>query len=285
MLISNLCGMTDVGKKRARNEDQFLVATLSKTLDVSHCSLELGKEMRLAGNSQGLLLLVADGMGGHAAGDRASAIVLGSFADYVLNMLRWYFRADSSREEALATDLRDAVLRCQGCIRDEVREHPEQRGMGATLTMAYVAWPQMFVAHVGDSRCYVYRNESLTQVTRDHTLAQLIADASDTAILRAASAIPESQRNDMIWNTVGGDSEELEPDVFRVDLQPHDRLLLCTDGLSKHVPDSRLSSRLKQNVPAAQICAGLIEDANAAGGTDNITAVVACIGNPDDTPS
>lgn len=273
-------GMTDVGQERRRNEDHFLVATLSKTLDVSQSSLDIGEETRIFGNSQGRLLLVADGMGGHPAGDRASAIAINAFADYVLNMLRWYFRADPSHDANMAADLRDAVMRCQRSIREEIQDHPEAQGMGSTLTLAYVIWPRMFVVHVGDSRCYVLRNGVLKQLTRDHTVAQLIAEGLEDVIQHAAEDVPESHWQHMLWNAVGGTGAEPQPDIFRVDLEFDDRLLLCTDGLSKHVPDPDLSRRLKQEQPALEICSQLIADANAAGGSDNITAIVAKFPKP-----
>lgn len=276
----DVCGMTDIGKKRPRNEDHFLVASLSKTLEVSHTSLQVADDTRLFGNSQGHLLLVADGMGGHAAGDRASEMVVQAFADYALNMLRWYFRADPTRDADLTADLRDAVIRCQRGIVAEVREHPEERGMGATLTLAYVIWPRMFVVHVGDSRCYLMRDGKLKQLTRDHNVAQLIADEAGAIAQHAAETVPESQWQHVLWNAVGGSEDEPQPDIFRVDLEFDDRLLLCTDGLSKHVPEAGLSWRLQEDQPAFEICRQLIEDANAAGGSDNITAVVAKFPKP-----
>lgn len=275
----DVCGMTDVGQKRSRNEDHFMVATLSKTLEISHSSLPVGDDDRMFGNSQGRLLLVADGMGGHAAGDRASEIVITAFAKYVLNMLRWYFRADPSHEDDLAADLRDAVIRCQKQIRDEVREHPEDRGMGATLTLAYVIWPRMFLVHVGDSRCYMLRDGQLRQLTRDHTMAQLMADRAD-AQASAKVEPPESRWHHVLWNAVGGGDADPQPDIFRVDLEFDDRLLLCSDGLTKHVPDAHLAQRLQQEEPAFEICRQLIEDANREGGSDNITAIVARFPKP-----
>ncbi len=276
----DVCGMTDIGKKRPRNEDHFLVASLSKTLEVSHSSLEIADDTRLFGNSQGHLLLVADGMGGHAAGDRASALVVQAFADYALNMLRWYFRADPTREPDLTADLRDAVIRCQRSINAEVREHPEERGMGATLTSVYVIWPRMFVVHVGDSRCYLMREGKLKQLTRDHTVAQLLDDTTGGVPEQAATEIPQNQWQHVLWNAVGGSEDEPQPDIFRVDLEFDDRLLLCTDGLTKHVPDADLSWRLQQDQPAFEICRQLLDDANAGGGSDNITAIVAKFPKP-----
>ncbi|MBS0204570.1 MAG: serine/threonine-protein phosphatase [Planctomycetes bacterium] len=278
----DVCGMTDIGRKRTRNEDQFLVATLTKTLDVSYSSLEVGDDARIFGNSQGRLLLVADGMGGHAAGDRASEMVVNAFVDYVLNMLRWYFRADPTYEADFTADLRDAVIRCQKRIREEVLEQPENKGMGATLTLAYVIWPRMFVVHVGDSRCYLMRGDELKQLTRDHTVGQLINEIA-TTIVEQAAEVPDRKWHHVLWNAVGGGSEELQPDIFRVDLEFGDRLLICTDGLTNQVTDAKIALRLQQEQSATETCCHLIEDANENGGSDNITVIVARIPTPEAT--
>lgn len=265
--------MTDIGQQRPRNEDQFLIASLSKTLNVECTSLDVGETAKLFGNSQGRLLLVADGMGGHAAGDHASAVVVSAFADYVLNMLRWYFRADPSREPELTADLFNAVKACQNTIKEQVSLHPDEQGMGATLTLAYVIWPRMFVVHVGDSRCYILRNGRLTQLTHDHTMVQKLLDEHILTPKQAES----SQFRNVLWNAVGGETDEVEPDIFREDLEFGDTILLCTDGLTKHVPDAEIEGVLlrHQNQSTVDVCRELVAAANAGGGTDNITVVVA----------
>ena len=272
----DVCGMTDIGQKRLRNEDHFLVATMSKTFDVSHSSLDIGAETQMFGNLQGRSLLVADGMGGHPAGDRASTMVVCAFADYVLNMLRWHFRADPGRDADVAADLGDAVLRCQHSIRDEVRNHPANRGMGTTMTLAYVIWPRMFIVHVGDSRRYVLSDRELRQLTRDHTMAQQLVEQAAMTPEQAES----SRWQHVLWNSVGGNSDEPQPDIFRVDLEFDDRLLLGTARLTKHVPGTDITHYLQQDRPASEICRQLIDAANAAGGSDNITAIVARFPNP-----
>jgi protein phosphatase len=180
----------------------------------------------------------------------------------------------------LTADLRDAAIRCQRGIVAEEREHPEDRDMGTTLTLAYVIWPRMFVVHVGDSRCYLMRDGKLKQLTCDHTMAQLLADGSKDVGRKAAEEIPQNQWQHVLWNAVGGSEDEPQPDIFRVELEFDDRLLLCTDGLSKHVSDAELSQRLRLEQTSTEICNQLIADANAAGGTDNITAVVARFPKP-----
>jgi protein phosphatase len=145
-------GLTDRGRVREANEDQFLIASLSKSMQVHSTSLGLEEQARLFGSSLGQLLVVADGMGGHAAGQRASALAVDSLTTYVLNTMHWFFRLRKDSEELFMADLGAALQHCQGALRDESERVPQRRGMGTTLTMAYLVWPRVFVVHAGDSR-------------------------------------------------------------------------------------------------------------------------------------
>jgi protein phosphatase len=269
-------GMTHVGRKRLANEDQFLIAELKKSLSVYQTSLGLDHQTRLFGGSQGRLLLVADGMGGHEAGERASTIAVDSIATYTLNTMRWFFRLDEVSDEDFYEELKAALEHCQSMIDVEVEAIPQRRGMGTTLTMAYVIWPRMYVVHAGDSRCYLFRNSLLKQITRDHTMAQLFKEQRDAGVESEVPDDSESSRwSNTLWNVLGGDSNDLAPDVYRANLQLGDTLLLCTDGLTKHLSDDRIKEHLNKVGPAEKICQGLVEAANTDGGTDNITVVVA----------
>ena len=117
---------------------------------------------------------------------------------------------------------------------------PEHRRMGTTLTLAYVQWPRLYVVHAGDSRCYLLRGARLHRITRDHTIAQQMVDRGTLTADQAA----ESRWNHVIWNCVGGGKHELNPDVHKAALEPGDVLLLCTDGLTKAVPDGRVAEVL-----------------------------------------
>src|SRR5207237_907095 len=135
-------GLTDVGRVREVNEDQFLIADLNKSMLIHQTSLSHEDHTRLFGGSQGQLLLVADGMGGHAAGKQASTLAVQTLSHYVLNTMPWLFQLQEHHEADLNEDLRAALEACQRRFEAEVAAVPERRGMGTTLTMAYVLWPR-----------------------------------------------------------------------------------------------------------------------------------------------
>jgi len=264
-------GLTDAGKKRPNNEDQFLIADLSKSMLIHQTSLSHEDHTRLFGGSQGKLLLVADGMGGHAEGKRASSLAVQTMAHYVLNTMHWFFHLEEGREADLHEELKAALEECQRSIESAVAGNPESARMGTTLTMAYILWPRLYVVHAGDSRCYLLRGPRLEQITTDHTVAQRLVDQG---ILDAAEA-QESRWSHVLWNCVGGGSHELNPDVYKATLQLGDTLLLCSDGLNGCVPDREIAEILSRKHSAEAACRGLVDAANAAGGPDNVTVIVA----------
>jgi protein phosphatase len=264
-------GLTDRGQKRDNNEDQFLVADLSRSMLVHQTSLDLDDHTRLFGGTQGSLLLVADGMGGHAAGERASTLAVDGVARYVLNTMPWFFGLREDHEDDLREELVHAMGRCQERIEQEASAQAERHGMGTTLTMAYLLWPRLYVVHAGDSRCYVLRGGRLQQVTTDHTVAQKMVDAGVLAKEEAA----ESRMGHVLWNCLGGGDHSLAPEVRKVTLAVGDTLLLCTDGLTTCVPDDRIREVLAAGGSAEEACRRLVDTANAAGGPDNVTVVVA----------
>jgi len=262
-------GLTEVGRVRKVNEDQYLIAALNKSMQVQQTSLGLDDRTRLFGSTQGRLLLVADGMGGHAAGRRASSLAVDALAAYVLNTMHWFFRLREDEEDEFVDDLKAALHHCQAAITAEAERGPGRHDMGTTLTMAYLVWPRLFVVHAGDSRCYLLRQGRLRHVTRDHTVARKLAD-------EGVLDDPEGSRwANVLWNVVGGGSGELTAEVYKGNLALGDTLLLCTDGLTKHVGDDEITRLLDEDTTSEEACRRLVGAANAAGGTDNVTAVVA----------
>lgn len=265
------CGLTDVGRVREANEDQFLIADLSKSMLIHQTSLSLEDHTRLFGGSQGKLLLVADGMGGHAAGQQASTITVQAMAHYVLNTLSWFLRLREEHEEDFKDELKAALEECQQRVEVAASAHEERQGMGTTLTMAYLLWPRLYLVHAGDSRGYLLRGGRLQQITTDHTLAQQLLERG---VLTPEEA-PESRWSHVLWNCIGGGSRELNPDVYKATLHLGDALLLCTDGLTQCVGDEQIQEILQQSDRAEEACRRLVGVANEAGGRDNITVVVA----------
>jgi len=214
---------------------------------------------------------VADGMGGHAAGKQASAIAVQALQHYVLNTMPWFFRLEESRESDFQDEMKASLEACQQSIETAAAATPARRGMGTTLTMAYVLWPRLYVVHVGDSRCYLYRPPALEQITRDHTVAQQLVDRGR---LPPADA-PKSRWSHMLWNCLGGGSSGLWPEVYKATLHVGDTLLFCTDGLTKCVEDQAIAGVLKQDRSAEETCSRLVGAAKEAGAPDNVTVVVA----------
>jgi serine/threonine protein phosphatase PrpC len=264
-------GLTDIGQVRPANEDQFLIATLSKSLLIHQTSLSDDDHTRLFGGSQGPLLLVADGMGGHAAGKEASAIAVQALERYVLNTMPWFFRLEEDGEEDFKEELRSALEACQASIETAAAARPERRGMGTTLTMAYILWPRLYVVHVGDSRCYLYRDPTLEQITTDHTIAQQLVEKGALPAGEASG----SRWSHVLWNCLGGNTHQLSPEVYKAMLKIGDTLLLCTDGLTNCVGSDVLIDLLRQDVSAEQTCHSLVDAARQAGAPDNVTVVVA----------
>ena len=267
-------GDTDIGRARSNNEDNFIIASLVQSMRIGGTSAGLDQRTRLFGESQGNLLAVADGLGGHESGQRASALAIDTVARHCLNELSWSM-SDRPSDDVIQKRLVAAVNACQQAISDEVVHTPQSAGMGTTLTLAYIAWPQLYVVHVGDSRCYLLRDGELRQLTRDHTLAQLFEDDSESEKAAAGRDDLPSHPEHILWNVIGGTLDELEPEFIVESLKAGDKLLLCSDGLTRHLPDEHLADRLKSSHGAQTICEQLIEDANQSGGRDNITAIVA----------
>lgn len=243
-------GATDIGRKRPRNEDAFVVVPLDHgaapsdvagPFDVNECPV---------------LLAVADGVGSQDAGDVASKLTLDALRNSLLVEVERRFPADA---------LRTSV----GCAHRKVRnagsEHP--KGMGSTLVAAVIASNAAYVAGIGDSRLYLYRDGDLIQVTRDDTLYQ-------HAIDHGATLVDEEAAHHMLLQVIGQPGE-LSMEVQRVPLQSGDLLLLCSDGLSGMITDDELAWELERASSLDVLAQDLITLANAAGGTDNVTVVVA----------
>ncbi|MCA9051561.1 MAG: serine/threonine-protein phosphatase [Planctomycetaceae bacterium] len=273
-------GDSHVGMVRDRNEDQFLIADLKKSVVIHHTSLSYDDETELHGGSQAKLMLVADGVGGHAAGERASCLALEGVVQYLLNAMHWIFKPEDDREDAFLDDLKSALAFSQERIQHAAEAVPDQQGMGTTITMAYVVWPHVYLVHAGDSRAYLYRNRELVRLTHDQTYAQALADAG----VFAPEQIEKSPLNHVLSSLVGCNPDHLDPQVYKSSLQLNDTLLLCTDGLTRHLTDSQIGEILQSDRSARECCEHLIARANDAGGKDNTTVIVARFGDGRHSP-
>lgn len=259
------------GRVRANNEDHYLVARLTKALRVGATNLP-GHSPRKFSNEEGYIFIVADGMGGAAGGAEASRLAVESVEHFVLNTLHWFLHVGGPGEAALKTELREALRRADLKIFERADETPSLRGMGTTLTLAYTLGDELFVAHAGDSRAYLFREGLLEQVTEDHTLVQMLVSSGQ---LTEEQARRHPRRN-VVTNVVGGPSTGVYAEFHKAKLADGDLLLLCSDGLSESVPAPRIAETLAIHAddPDAAV-QRLIEQALEAGAPDNVTVIVA----------
>jgi protein phosphatase len=258
---------------RANNEDQFLIAELDKLLRVEQSSLSEPDERRA--HVQGHLFLVADGMGGHAGGEIASQIAARTIEECLLNSLKWFLGVRGDEGHEVVQHLQGAVHEADARVLSAAKQRPELRGMGSTLTLALAVGRTLFVAHVGDSRAYLMRDDRLLhRLTTDHTLLNELTQRGEL--------LPGQEGNErlkhVITNAVGGSDSGVRVEVARAELRPGDRLLLCTDGLTDPLGDEAIRSVLAAHAGSQAACDALVSAANARGGRDNVTAVVAAFG-------
>lgn len=241
---------TDVGRVRQNNEDAYVVAPLG---DVGSGDVDLFDVGRAP-----LLLAVSDGMGGAAAGEVASAVVV--------EALR---RSLPGQSADWATTLREAVALANREVW-AVAQKPEMRGAGATLTAVCVHGDQAHLAEVGDSRAYLLRDGELRLLTHDQSYVQLLVDAG---AIKAEDAERSPFKNVIL--KAMGQHRDVRPDIGSIYLRPRDQLLVCSDGLSNELTDAQLRDVLVERATPQAACARLIALANEHGGNDNITVIVA----------
>lgn len=260
-------GRTDVGRTRDHNEDSFLVAdlttrTASLRPEVRHH--EVGR--------RGSLFIVADGMGGAAAGELASDMA----ADTIYRHMADTWGNDSEvTEERFAYRLKEGVEIANSKLHEYATSHPEVRGMGTTTTAAGVLGGALYLSQVGDSRGYLIRQEQIVQLTKDQSLMQRLVDAGELTEEEAAV----SERRNIILQALGPDPH-VKVDLTRQELRRDDVLVMCSDGLSGLVRKEEIAEIVTGATDLVDACRELIDRANSRGGPDNITCVIVRFGGP-----
>lgn len=260
-------GMTHPGLVRRDNQDHYLVSTLHKTARVRATSLPNPELFELPSQRLASFGMVADGVGGHQGGETASRAAVESITDYVKETMNAFYSADENDDRAFFAALQEAAELSHRNVIERADASGESTA-ATTLTLYIAVWPWLYIMHVGDSRLYRFRAGSLEQLTRDQTMAQDLVDAG--ALPKdAASRSPLAH---VLTSALG--ASEARPDVTRADLKRGDALLLCTDGLTKHVSDAQITERMRAMTSAEQVVRALVDDALAAGGSDNVTVLV-----------
>ena len=264
----DIYGLTHPGKVRKDNQDHFLVCALRKEAVVQLTSLAETDHLTAGSERVALLMMVADGVGGGLKGAEASRTALEAVTRYVSRCMACYYAAASSDDRDFFAALQDGALQCHAELVRRGEEDPDYRGMATTLTLYLGHWPRAYLLQVGDSRCYLLRGDELTQITRDQTMAQ---DLIDLGVMTPADTAG-TRFEHTLSSSIGG--HQTAPVVTRFELTWDTVVLLCSDGLTRHVSDERIRDRLRGMTSSREVCEGLLADALAGGGTDNVTVVV-----------
>jgi protein phosphatase len=262
-LVVNAFGQSDIGLVRENNEDSFLISDLT-----TDAAAPDGGELGPATERIGTLLLVADGMGGAKAGEVASRMAVESIEQNFFADLRSNHEID---QPSFVRILKAAIEEANRLVFEEAQRDGNLKGMGTTLTAAAIHGTSIFFAQLGDSRGYLVRNGCITQMTQDQSLvAQLVASGA----IKPEEAKGHPRRN-VILQALGIKSE-VDIVVSYASLRRHDRVVLCSDGLSAKVEPEEVNEILHKWANPKDACQRLVELARERGGQDNITVIVAC---------
>lgn len=261
-------GLTHPGRVRPVNEDNFFIGSLQRRVAIQATSLPDTSRLSKPGERLAFLAMVADGVGGAAMGEEASRLAIEWATRFVADSMGCYYAVDASDDAAFVPALQEAALRTHATIVAEAEADPARRGMATTLTLWLGVWPRAYLLQVGDSRYYMLRDGVLHQVSRDQTMAQELVDQG---ILTRKDA-EGSRWAHILSSSIGG--RATAPVVTGMDHHWGDVSLLCSDGLTKHVPDERIRERLATMTSARQAAEALLQDALEGGGTDNVTIIV-----------
>lgn len=260
---------TDVGRTREHNEDAYLVADLADALPLAFEGA--GASPYDFDATGGALFLVADGLGGAAAGEVASHLA----AEAAFKAMRAALPGAAADPTRFATALRDAVLAANAAIHRTAAERADLRGMATTITAAALLGDTVYIAQVGDSRAYLVRGGAARQITKDQSLVQRLVDAGELTPEQAET----SARRNIILQALGAD-HTVKVDVTHQPLRRGDVLLLCSDGLSGQLRATELGDAARAAADLDVLCDALVDRANETGGPDNITVIAARFDGP-----
>jgi PPM family protein phosphatase len=258
-------GRTHQGLVRPSNEDHFHVVQFGRYLRTQVSSIPAGDVAEELGEP-GHGFVIADGVGGRAAGEIASRMAISLLVDFVLLTPDWIM---DPQGDLMGTVLDRFARRFQAVnfeILTQAEKEPQLRGMGTTLSLAVSLRDSLLVVHLGDSRVYLLRRDTLHRLTHDHTMSHQVENPSGIGPIRFRRVLTRA---------IGLPQTGGEPDVYRYQLEDGDRLLLCTDGLTDMVGEDTITRELGRAATAADACRALVDLALERGGRDNVTVVVA----------
>jgi serine/threonine protein phosphatase PrpC len=254
--------VSDIGKVRSTNQDHFLISRMARTMETVRTNLPDGEVPERAEDCA-YCLVVADGMGGMAAGDQASILAIRTGWRLVLQSAEWALKIDPAEEKGLIERMKGYFYQVDEALIEQTRLDPRLAGMGTTLTVAYSVGDRAFIVHAGDSRAYLVHDGMLHQLTHDHTL--------------------RGTRH-VLTNFAGGPRHGIDPEIATTALSEGDRLMLCSDGLHGLVGDEEIEAILQVRDQPQEAARALVDLALERGGRDNVTVVIAQYSFPEDNP-
>ncbi len=264
------------GYHRENNEDHFFVTRLGRTLKTMITSLP-DEDVPACTEEVNYVMVVADGMGGHAAGEIASRMAISALVSLALDVPDWIFKVDDEHAPEIERRSRKYVQEVGAMLVERGRRDAALHGMGTTLTAVRSFGRDLLITHVGDSRAYLLRAGGLHRLTRDHTFAQLLVDGGHLA----PGEVAASRHRHVLTNALGGTVEDVQVDTDQLQLEDGDRLLLCSDGLTDLVDDQTITNILGETTRSSDACERLVQRALDNGGRDNVTVIVAAYRLPE----
>jgi serine/threonine protein phosphatase PrpC len=258
------------GMLRQRNEDHYLVVRVGRHQETLATSLS-GSDVPPRFEESGYAMLVADGLGEGGAGSVASRVALSTFAHLAIHYGKWNVRIDPATASQIFERAEWFYAQADNAVHTRAASSPALKGMTAAMTAAYSAGDQLFVAHVGHSRAYLFRDGKLDLLTRDHTIERHLADTGrPVSVERRAQDLCH-----ILTDAVGAPGAHPMVEIEQFQLHHGDCVLLCTNGLTDMLDDDRIAEALALRREPGEQCATLVEAANRAGGGDNVTVVLA----------
>jgi protein phosphatase len=263
-------GLSHTGKVRPINEDHYLITRLGRDQETLFSNLPAG-DVPEHFQEWGYAMVVADGMGGAARGEEASRLAISTLAHLGLQFGKWNLRINEQIAREVTERAARFYQRVGEAVIEEGRADASLTGMGTTLTGAFSAGSDLFVASVGDSRVYLFRRGRLLQLTRDQTYSQLLADIGQIP----QHEVSTHHLRHILTDAIGVGAGKVNVKVRHLPLLNEDRLLLCTDGLTEMVEEEEIAGVLMRDPSAQDTCQTLVDLALEHGGADNVTVLLA----------
>jgi protein phosphatase len=273
----DLGALSHQGLVRPNNEDHYLVARFGRSLETLQTNLP-SDQVPTRSDEVGYAMMVADGVGGSAAGEVASQLAITTLVELTVRTPDWIFGTGERLSERVERRLAERYRLVDAALREEAEDNPRLHGMGTTMTLAASLGNCLVIGHIGDSRAYLFRDNALHQLTKDHTLVQSLVDAGQVT----PEQVAKHPYRHVLTRLLGGQSGRLEGEFRHVELLDGDQLLLCSDGLTDMVNSRDIAAVLAGADTAPKKCDELVERALKNGGKDNVTVVLAAYRIPDD---